>query len=391
MSLIVREYLLSGNSLDNLKAEHGVKHHVHNNKICLTYDQIEAKESDKLSQQCRGLVLRNNKDYDIVAYPFNRFFNLEQKELAAQVDWNNAKFYDKVDGTLIICYFDFEQNKWCVGTRSRSEADGNIDGGNLTFAQLFDMAVKKIMGKNANLQDFMRDADQYNTYCFELTSPYNRIVCYYEDIGLTLLGVRSNFSLKENDPSIYLDKIQANLPTIYDFKNINHMIQVVREWDPKEKEGVVVCDANFNRVKVKNPAYIAYNHMRDSLITSWRGCAEVILLGKEDNVISMMPAVIADRIKKLKPVIGEVLKKTQEDYEKLRYIDNMKEFALKAQQCLWPAALFALKRGKASDLKTFALGNKENQSKIPTTATKTILELCKKIDGSILEEFDGED
>lgn len=379
--LHVQKYLRSGKTLEDLKIEHGVKSYIHNGKIGLTYDQIEAKEKDPLSQQCRGLILREGT-YDAVAVPMFRFFNLEQKETVAEIDWNTASFENKLDGSLNIVYWD--EAKWCVGTRSRPEADGNIDESDITFAKLFDMAVKE-MGIGNNIQDLMSIANKDCTYCFELTSPFNRIVCDYKKLSLTLLAVRNNLTLLESAPEIWADALKVNTPEKFDFSNINHMIQVVRDWNPKEKEGVVIKDANFNRIKVKNPAYVAYNHMRDSLTTSYRGCVEVILLEKDDDIIGMMPEMIANRIRRLKPIIAEILRRTQADYDSLKHHEVMKDFALEAITKLWPGALFALKRNKTPDLKTFALGNTSDVAKIPTNATKNMLQLCLIVDPTLKE------
>jgi hypothetical protein len=320
-----------------------------------------------------------------------RFFNLEQKETAAEIDWNTASFEDKLDGTLCIVYWDLKQDKWYVGTRSRPEADGNIDESDITFAKLFDLAVKE-MNLGNDIQDLMNrgnqgmlQIDKSCTYCFELTSPFNRIVCDYKKLSITLLAVRDNKTLIEYPPEVLAANLKVPAAEKYDFKNINHMIQVVRDWDPKEKEGVVIKDANFNRIKVKNPSYVAYNHMRDSLSTSYRGCVEVILLGKEDDIIGMMPDMIANRIRRLKPLIVEVLRRTQADYDELKHIEVMKDFALEAQNKLWPGALFALKRNKTPDLRTFALGNNNDVAKIPTSSTKNILQLCLKVDPTLKE------
>lgn len=386
--LLVQNYLRNNKSLTDLKVEHGVKSFVENKKISLTYDQIEAKDSDPLAQQCRGLILRE-QTYDIVACPMFRFFNYEQTSLLPDIDWSTAVFEDKLDGTLIITYFDELQNKWCVATRSRPEANVKIEGGTLTFSDLVDVAAKEVTKKeSANTQWLMRNADPTHTYCFELTSPTNRIVCKYDDISVTLLAVRCNKTLEEKCPREWAEKLEVPPVKCYDFDNIDHMIQVVRDWNPEEKEGVVIKDSNFRRIKVKNPAYVAFNHMRDSLSTSFKGCIEVILLGKDDDVIGMMPDYIANRIKRIKANMQEIFRITQEDYEEIKHIESMKEFAAEAELKLWPSALYALKRNKSPDLKTFAMGNKKDL-KIPSTSIKAILSLCEKIDPSLRGEVEN--
>lgn len=400
MQLLVQEYMRSGKSLEDLAVEHGIKSNITNGKISLNYDQIEANNGDQLACQCRGLVLRENT-YEIVACPMFRFFNIEQKEFAADINWESARYEEKLDGTCLIVYFDDHKNTWCSATRSRAEADCGIDGSDVTFSilanEICNSMFHKINPDNTNkvgLNELMESTQllhpnidvKKRTFVFELTSPVNRIVCKYDDSKLTLIAVRNNSSLEEEDPNFWNDAQGFGVltPELYYFNNISHMIEVIRSWDPKEHEGVVVKDQYWNRIKVKNPAYLAYNHMRDSLATSMRGCAEVILLGKDDDVVGMMPDMIANRIIKLKPAIAKVIEITNKDYDELKHIENMKEFALEAQKRLWPAALFALKRGKTPDLRTFSLGNRNDVSKIPQNATDTILELVKKIDPEIL-------
>lgn len=398
-TLLVQDYLRSGKTLQDLIIDHGVYSTITNGKIALSYDQIEAKETDQLACECRGLVLEENA-YNIIAFPFKRFFNLSQESLTAKdFNWFSAKFYNKYDGTLNILYF--HNNRWYIGTRSRCEADVPMDDGCTTFSQLFDIAVREMWTKNQklfinsqsldiNIQMFMNafgDKAKDYTFMFELTSPYNRIVCNYPEVSLTLLGVRNNITFQEEDPKLWLnsntDIFGLKTPEEYSFNNIDDAITVINSWNPEQQEGIVIVDNNFNRIKVKNIQYIIYNKLRSSLSTSIKGCIEVILLGKDDDIVNMMPDLIVNRINKLKPIIQYVLHKAEEDYLKIKHIDNMKEFAAQAEFTIWPSAMYALKRNKTSDLHTWALGNKQNVSSITKNAIETMLNLCEKIDGSI--------
>lgn len=400
--LLVQEYLLSGKSLEDLNADHGVKHHITNGKISLNYDQIESSSTDRLASQCRGLILREGT-WDVVACPMFRFFNMDHEGVAANIDWESASFEEKLDGSCIIAYFDHVMGKWCCATRGRAEADGPVDDQRNTFAALVEITINAMWYRehpmvsldcaysldSAFKQCLGDEANDY-TFVFELTSIFNRIVCQYNEPSLTLLAVRNNETLQEDDPAKWIGvgyggfgKFGISIPDTYSFDSIEDMVTVIRTWDPKEHEGVVVKDKHFNRVKVKNPAYVAYNHMRDSLITSFRGCVEIVLLGKDDDVVAMMPPIIANRIRRIKPAVKQVLEQTQKDYDELKHIEDKKEFALQAKERLWPGALFALHNGKTPDLHTFALGNKKDQPNIPTGAVKTMLNLCKTIDPEI--------
>lgn len=383
MELLVQKYLRSGKSLTDLKIEHGVKFYIENGKISLTYDQIEAKESDPLSQQCRGLILRE-EFFDIVAAPMFRFFNFEQTGVAESIDWNSAKIEEKLDGSLLVVYFDQCMKKWFVATRSRPEANVPVDDSVLTFTDLANIAVNKICNL-PDINSFMSRLQnvENKTFCFELTSPVNKIVCHYEDFNLTLLAVRDIQILEEEDPKPYADELGISVVNTYSFTSLIDLVELVRSWNPKDHEGVVVKDSQFRRIKIKSPAYVAYNHMRDSLSTSIRGCMEVILLEKDDDVIPMVPEFIANRIKKLKPSVVELFKVTQKDFDELSHIQDMKVFALAAQKKLWPSCLFALKRGKASNIKDFIKGKKIEETGVSNNILDMILGLCETIDPTL--------
>jgi len=394
--LLVQEYL-----------EHGVKSSITNGKVCLNYDQIDAKESDPLACQCRGLVLRaldkhGVSTWDTVAVPMFRFFNQGQEQ-AVDIDWDSAAFEEKMDGSCMIVYYDYggtslkdsrehrTYGRWCVGTRGRCEADADAHGSGKTFAELFNIAAESIASEKLlqvpGIDALMCGQDKNCTFVFELTSPINRVVCKYDDFDLTLLAVRDNTTLEEKEPLHYLKDFvgfDVKLPKLYSFDDPSAMAEVIREWNPEFHEGVVVKDKKFNRIKVKNPAYVAYNHMRDSLATSFRGCMEVILLKKDDDVIHMMPDIIADRIRALKPAVAKLFKQLNADYNRLKDIEDMKVFALEAQKCIWPGPLFAMKRGKIKDLDTFIF-NKTSGSHVQTSMVDNILSLCKKVDPSIAD------
>lgn len=66
------------------------------------------------------------------------------------------------------------------------------------------------------------------------------------------------------------------------------MLNFVSCRDPFKYEGIVVCDKNFNRVKVKNANYVALNKIRDKVANSPRAILEIILNGKEDDVYPLL-------------------------------------------------------------------------------------------------------
>jgi hypothetical protein len=308
-------------------------------KFTLNYDQIEARESDALSQECRGLVLQRVQgncssseivgETEILAFPFRRFFNYGQGAAAeVNFDDNNIKFFEKLDGTCCIVYFDSVLNEWCVATRSVPDADLPIDGfENTSFSSLFKKAFKQTSGLDF---DTSFRGDKTYTYVFELCTPENQVVVYYPNYEVYLLGVRNKETHKELSSENYCSYLGVPCAPFYQIKTIAEMINFVSEVDPSKHEGLVVCDSGFNRVKVKSPGYLALNKLKDSIMKSPRAIIEVVLLEKEDDIMPMVAPHIQTSILEYKEKIRTYMKKLDEEFLSM-YNEDRKTFALSVQ------------------------------------------------------------
>lgn len=425
--LLVQQYLET-KSFGELAAEHGVyaSFSKSGHKWSLNYDQIEAKEADPLAQECRGLVLacedghvvpsvekegRANRDHivpgktKILAYPMKRFFNHGQGS-AATVNWSDPKLavLEKLDGTLCIVYYDPFTNQWCVATRSVPEADLLMDNGIFTFRTLFEKALLETCGKD--FHEFTKELNTRITYCFELTTPYNRIVVYYPQSRITLLAARRLYgeleeinlptdggmgwvkydnlddNIKEHltalghdakdTPEAFVAKPYdlAGVPVVkaYTYTTIDELLTWVSSLNPMEHEGVVVRDANFNRIKVKNAAYVAYNKVRDTLATSARNCVELILAEKDDDVAAFLPEDIVNNLLKIKAGIQQGIKQYDVAYQQAFQQANAekpgdkKTFAIlvTANKKMWTAPFFHMFEGKSSSMKDFIMKNRKD-------------------------------
>ena len=368
--LLVVEYLGGGGTFESLYADHMVKAKPYRGKVSFCYDKIGASDSDPVAQQCRGLVLREGS-LEVVAYPFDRFFNLGQGA-AATIHWPTARFEEKLDGTLLIVYWDDDGKTWRCATRQMCEAHGDINGVG-TFAYLADKAAGRHSASfhGATLDEMMEGSgcDRGVTYMFELTSPYNRVVCEYNELGLTLLGARRLSDFAELDPHETANALGFKAPRTWGFASIEDLIAVMRDWSPLEYEGVIVRDHAFNRVKVKSPQYLAAHHATDSLGSSWRNVCEAVQTGHADDIMAAVPQFVRDRIESLRAPIGRLIARVESDFEELRSIDDMKTYAFAANARLFPGALFALKRGKTDSAQAFVRGAQAD----------TVLELCRKL------------
>lgn len=391
MKLLVQQFLET-KSFGDLALEHGVyaSFSKSGHKWSLNYDQIEAKEDNPLAQECRGLILSqaggnsllsqaemvNGKlcfdkiipgATEVLAFPMKRFFNYGQGA-AAEIDWDSPQLsiLEKLDGTLCIVYWDYYTNNWCVATRSVPEADLTMDNGLFTFRTLFEKAVKDSL--KVEFTEFTSWLRQDMTYCFELTTPYNRIVVQYNECSITLLAARFLASLQEVDLKDLFPVKYNKFPAVqaHTYTSISELVDWVSTLNPMEHEGIVARDGD-KRVKIKNPAYVAYNRVRDVLSTSQRNCVELIFQEKDDDVIPFLPEEIVNNLQKIKLGIQLVIKEYDELYVAAKTAadqvapGNKKEFALlvtKNKQ-YWSAPFFAMFDGKAANMKDFIAKNRK--------------------------------
>jgi len=448
--LLVQEFL-KNHTFGELIEKHGVypSFSKSGHKFNLNYDMIEAQETDLLSQECRGLILSamdgssflslakivNDKpnynhicpgDTVVLAYPMNRFFNYGQG-CAVNIDWNdkNLSIMEKLDGTLIIVYYDMFTKQWCAATRAVSEADLIMDNGIFTFRTLFEKALKDTSGKT--FEEFANELNKNITYCFELTTPYNRIVVDYKECKVALISARHIHSNKEFNlcgPSYsfaWISKDKAmnsyfvsdknkeyiaslNMPDdkemlfpvpndlcgvpyvrTYKYNSISELLDWVSSLNPMENEGVVVMDADFNRIKIKNANYVAANKMRDNLGASERNCVEVILHEKEDDIIPLLPEEIVKNLLRIKRGLQQAIKDYDNVYAEAKAkADSLSKgdrrtFALLVTENkeFWTAPFFAIFGGKAVNMKDFIMKNKKDGSWSDSFLDK-LLEMANK-------------
>ena len=55
-------------------------------------------------REARGLILDQDDNWNVVAFPYGKFFNYGE-ELAAEIDWDTAQVYEKLDGCIATLYW----------------------------------------------------------------------------------------------------------------------------------------------------------------------------------------------------------------------------------------------------------------------------------------------
>lgn len=354
---------LKKNGLAKAIAEFNLKTRVYGTKILLKYDQLSSPTlmANPEVQECRGLVLEKDT-WKVMSLAFLKFFNSEEGN-AHKVDWNTAHVLEKLDGSLIQVYFDWTTNTWFAATTGTAEGEGEVNNKlGTTFNQLFWGTVKDKYGLDASklVKGF--------TYVFELTTPYNIVVKPHGEASATLLTVRNLATLEEVSFE-ELTRVAGvlGLPRVksYDLnaKDIGELLRTFEKmvW---HDEGYVVVDAKFNRVKVKNPAYVAVHHLKGK--TAEHNIIAIVKTNEIDEFAATFPDR-KDELYKLKvnyDLLVERLEKVWEELqafkpknitspEKKKFAQAVFEVCAKHNVKTFTGLYFGLFDGKVASVKDF--------------------------------------
>lgn len=384
--LLVQKFLKT-KSLLELRSEHGIDYRLCGHKVSLNYHQVEARNGDKIAEECRGLILRKMDGSEILPYEvldqtkilcfgFKRFYNHGDPH-AAKIDWNTAVAQEKCDGTLCQLYYDDIKNEWHVATRKVPEANLPIHGdGAYTFRELFEIALKETT--NLSFEIFIQGLNPECTYIFELCTPLNRVVVTYENYKVFFLGMRTISSLEEHC-SFYVEQYLPK-PNTYPLSSFDDILSFVSGQNPLEMEGIVVCDGNFNRVKIKSPAYVMANRLHDTLPSSPKNCLVLALEEKADDILPICPDRAKDMLIRIQEKTREFIRFNDEHFLESfdthncdRYFADWVSVECAKDKRVWAAPMFQRFHGKASSVRDYLEKNKKN-GKYKTTDLKTILE-----------------
>jgi len=313
------------------------RHNKYPNLISFKYSQIDSPFSEQVVQEARGIILDEANSWNVVAMGFKKFFN-HGESLAAPIDWSSATVQEKIDGSLIMLYW--YDNSWQVATSGTPDASGEVNGFGKTFAELF-WETAKAQGLNVDR------VGTSLTWIMELTSPYNRVVVDHKDCKLWLLGIRDVGTLNEvSNGNINAAGKCLNLyvPRRYPLHNIEDCVKAAQALVPTDHEGFVVVDKDYNRVKIKSPAYVMLHHAKDSL--SLRRMCDVVRKGEYAEF-----ATAIDTLPDIKKIFDQVALQycrvrdlATDWYAKLKHIENQKEFALQANQTGVQSLLFQMRK-----------------------------------------------
>ncbi len=335
----LQDYLID-KGLTELAQEYNLKVNRHSqidNLVCLKYSQIESPMGEKIVQQCRGIILDEANNWSVVSYPYDKFFNYGEGH-APELDWNTAKVYEKLDGSLMTLYF--YQGKWRVQSSGMADGAGDVYDFGCTFSQLFWQVWQEL--------EYQLPSETEYCFMFELMTPYNRIVVRQHQNDLVLHGVRNLKTLTESDPHLWGSKYSWRVVNTYPLQTLAEIITASNSLDPMDSEGYIVCDAQFKRIKVKSPQYVAIAHLRSGF--SSRRMLEIIATNEGEEFLNYYPEW-TDLYHQIRVKYDALIQDIETQYSQHKNIAEQKDFALAVKHLPYSGILFNLRKGKTNSIR----------------------------------------
>lgn len=345
--------------IENTVAKFKLKIKEYDQKVLLKYDQIDSPMGEAIVQECRGIILEKGT-WDVMCLSFLKFFNSGEGH-AASINWNTAKVLEKCDGSMIQVYWDWNKNCWFAATTGTAEGEAKTKSG-IAFNDLFWDAVDSYpFNKSLLNKDYI--------YVFELMTPHNIVVTPHKVSQVSLLAVRNRDNLKElswGDLEMVATSINIPLVKAFDM-NVNNVEDIKHTFDgmPFTEEGYVVVDANHNRIKIKNPAYVAAHHMKSK--TSDHAIMDVV----KSNEIEEFAATFPEKGEEIFYLYGKyifLISKLEEMWEMVKIhapIDNTaderKKFAIQVFKVIgkdykaYSGFFFSMNDGKVKSAKEYMM------------------------------------
>lgn len=255
--------------------------------VSLKYDQLESPMDVPVVCQCRGMVV-DVKSKTVLAWPYDKFWNLGEGR-AASVDWSTARVQEKLDGSLLILYWDPTLGEWAVASSGHPTAGGRFGK---SETQTFRQAFWDIWSDEGYILPY--PTDQGSTFMFELCAEENRVVVKHDRPKLVFHGARSYSGQEYSQERLESTRHSYDWELVKSFPltSAEECLTAAKTLNPAHAEGYVVVDAQHNRVKIKSPNYVALHHMKGEF--SRRRAVELWQTGETSELVLHFPEFAAE-------------------------------------------------------------------------------------------------
>lgn len=266
-------------------------------------NQAQYRGHSATTAKCRGLIVDDHDD--IVARPFEKFYNFGESQAPTFNDDDIVDVYDKADGSIIIV--TKYKGELVVASRGSFESDQAI-------------AAARVIRSNPQRGVTF----DHTTTIMELVGPSNRIVLSYPEDILIYLGEVHNES-----GSFYFDQnFSEDYRPVEYFGWMPFKDAIALPHRPDSEGYVIRGDAGV--VKVKRPEYVEQHKIIFGL--TYKGLIEMF---ENDTFAEFMDRVPDELFKQVDDMRNELVWKhgnhcdaAMEEYVDICNIEDQKEFAL---------------------------------------------------------------
>ena len=265
------------------------------------------KDAVDVMKCCRGsIVVVENCKAKVICAPFYKFFNIGEGP-AEKLDFSNVEFQMKEDGSIIkafkykgVVYLTLNEGlnlNINIG-RPLKNLESTEEMSSKTFFDLvskallqypgFEIKNDKELGCTIGVGEKWENLQEGETVMFEITSPENMIICRYDETQLYLIGFRdADFQEQKacTKEGILPGKIVENI----NVNNLNDLKNMMDKWSGKYYEGVVACDGNFNRVKIKCQDYLSLKYLLGENEFCFKNILIAVHKKETDDLVSIFP------------------------------------------------------------------------------------------------------
>jgi len=258
----------------------------------------------------RGLI--TDSDGNIIARPFKKFFNLEEREETKMCNLpvKLPEITEKYDGSLGIQYYNGDMV--CIATR------GSFNGEQALWATEWMKRFKR------------SDFKEGYTYLYEIIYPENRIVVNYGDRReLVLLAVKNIETGEELDFKEEAKRLGINCPKVVN-ENLNDLLDYISKMSADE-EGFVMNYGNDFRIKIKGQEYLRLHRLITGFST--KSLWECLMENSDlSEVLERVPdefySWVKEKEKELRDKFDENKKEAVAGYKKVKDLPDRKSQAL---------------------------------------------------------------
>lgn len=316
-------------------------------EIMSQFDSINVKQKDNLIHlkyntqlmfknpwndfymKVRSLVL-DWVNEEIVLYPFDKFFELDEHETTKlEVVANHYKrtkmieITEKIDGSLIV--MRYYRGNFLIAS------SGSLEGPHVEIA-------RRILMKDTSLKNFIKEKENY-TFMLEMKNCEIPQLIKYKEDNLIIIGMRdmSNFNLLSIS-EINEMVINKGINVTPMFKlGFEEMLEIMEETEMSNNEGYIVRMDNL-LVKMKTKNFIMANRFGGDPARNFNMVIKAINEGRVEAIRPMIRIEYTEAFDVLVKTILNFVKEKEENlldvYEDISKISDMKEFINEAKKRL---------------------------------------------------------